>query len=86
MTIDQSMFITVIFANKNQLGQSDGRAAMCIENIFFKTKKLHMKILLGKSQVALKKCKVNNRNLTASHLKQEGTLERLVHLDEGYKF
>ena len=27
---------------------------MCIENIFFKTKKLHMKILLGKSQVALK--------------------------------
>ena len=45
-----------------------------------------MKILLGKSQVALKKCKVNNRNFTASHLKQEGTLERLVHLDEGYKF
>lgn len=59
---------------------------MCIENIFFKTKKLHMKILLGKSQVALKKCKGNNRNLTASNLKQEGTLERLVRLDEGYKF
>ena len=45
-----------------------------------------MKILLGKSQLALRKCKGNNRNLTAGHLKQEGALERLVHLDEGYKF
>ena len=59
---------------------------MCIENIFFKTTKLQMKILLGKSQIALRKCKGNNRNLTAGHLKQEGALERLVHLDEGYKF
>ena len=45
-----------------------------------------MKILMGKSQIALRKCKGNNRNLTAGHLKQEGALERLVHLDEGYKF
>ena len=59
---------------------------MCIENIFFKTKKLQMKILVGKSQVALRKCNGNNRNLTAGHLKQEGVLERLVHFDEGYKF
>ena len=71
---------------KSELRQSDRRAAMCIENIFFKTKKLQMKILLGKSQIALRKCKGNNRNLTAGHLKQEGALERLVHLDEGYKF
>ena len=59
---------------------------MHIKNIFFKAKKLQMKILLGKSQVALRKCKGINRNLTAGHLKQEGALERLVHLDEGYKF
>ena len=59
---------------------------MCVENIFFKTKKLQMKILLGKSQIALRKCKGNNRTLTAGQLKQQGTLERLVHLDEGYKF
>ena len=71
---------------KSELRQSDRRAAMCIENIFFKTKKLQMKILLGKSQIALRKFKGNNRNLTAGHLKQEGALERLVHLDEGYKF
>jgi len=59
---------------------------MYVENIFFKTKKLQMKILLGKSQIALRKCKGNNRTLTAGRLKQQGTLERLVHLDEGYKF
>ena len=45
-----------------------------------------MKILLGKSQIALRKCKGNNRILTASQLKQQGTLERLGCLDEGYKF
>ena len=59
---------------------------MSVENIFFKTKKLQTNILLGKSQVVLQKCKGNNRCLTAGQLKQKGTLERLVHLDEGYKF
>ena len=59
---------------------------MCVENIFFKAKKLQMKIILGKSQIALRKCKGNKRALTAGQLRQQGTLERLVHLDEGYKF
>ena len=59
---------------------------MCVENIFFKTKKLQMKIPLGKSQIALTKCKGNNRTLTTGQVKQQGTLERLVHLDEGYTF
>ena len=42
---------------KSELRRSDRRAGMCVENIFFKTKKLQMKILLGKSQIALRKCK-----------------------------
>ena len=71
---------------KSELRRSDRRAAMSVENIFFKTKKLQMKILLGKSQIALRKCKGNNRFLTAGQLKQPDTLERLVHLDEGCKF
>ena len=58
---------------------------MC-ENIFFKTKKLQMKILLGKSQIALRKCKSNTTALNAGVLKQQGTVERLIHLDEGFKF
>ena len=59
---------------------------MCIENIFYKTKKLQMKILLGKSHIALRKCKGNNKNITAGQIKQQGTLDRLIRHDDGYKF
>ena len=46
-----------------------------------------MKILLGKSNVALRKCKNSkNDSLQAGNLKQEGALERLIHHDEGFKF
>ena len=57
---------------KSELRWSDRRAAMCVENIFFKTKKLQMKIMLGKSQVALRKCKGNNRTMKAGELKHPG--------------
>ena len=66
---------------KSELRRSDRRAAMFVENILFKTKKLQIKILLGKSQIALRKCKGNNRCLTDGQLKQKCTLERLVHFD-----
>lgn len=59
---------------------------MNVENIFFKTKKLQMKILLGKSQIAARKCYSNGRSLKAGDLKQDGGLQKLVHYDEGYKF
>ena len=45
-----------------------------------------MKILLGKSQIALRKCKQGNQTITAGQLKQEGGLETLIRHDEGYKF
>ena len=59
---------------------------MCVENIFFKTKKLQMRILLRKSQIALRKRKQGNQTITAGQLKQQGGLERLIHHDKGYKF
>ena len=59
---------------------------MCVENIFFKTKKIQMKLLLGKAQVAVRKCKGNKHSLKAGMLKKDGALDRLVHLDEGFKF
>ncbi len=71
---------------KSELRRSDRRAAMCIENIFFKCKKLQMKILLSKAQVALRKCKGNKRTLNAGNLKQQGALDRLLRYDEGFKF
>ena len=45
-----------------------------------------MKILLGKSQIDLRKCKSNTTALSAGVLKQQGAVERLIHLDEGFKF
>ena len=71
---------------KSELRRSDRRAAMCVENIFYKSKKLQMKILLGKSYVALRKCKGNDKNITSGQLKQQGVLNRLIQRDEGYKF
>ena len=59
---------------------------MCVENIFFKAKKLQMKTLLGKSQVALRKCRGSNGTMKAGQLKQQGALDRLIHHDKGFKF
>ena len=42
-----------------------------------------MKLLLGQSQFALRKCKLRNRTLNAGQLKG---LESLIRHDEGYKF
>ena len=85
---DKDRLVSVHYSDicKSELRQSDRRAAMCVENTFFKTKKLQMKILLGKSQIALRKCKGNSRAINAGQLKHEGAIEHLIHLDEGFQF
>ena len=84
---DRSVKVQYSDICKSELRRSDRRAAMNVENIFFRAKKLQMKILLGKSNVALRKCKNSkNDSLWAGNLKQEGALERLIHHDEGFKF
>ena len=59
---------------------------MRVENIFFKTKKLQMKILLGQSQIALRKCQGNRRTITAGQLEQPGAIDNMIHHNEGFKF
>ena len=71
---------------ESKFRRSDRRAAMCVENISFKTKKLRIMILFGKSQIALRKCKSNTTAFNAGVLKQQGPVERLIHLDEVFKF
>ncbi len=71
---------------KSELRQSDCKAAMCVESIFFKTKKLQMKILLGQSQVALRKCQRNSNTITAGQLKQPGAIDNMIHHGQGFKF
>ena len=49
---------------KSELRRSDQRAAMCVE------KTIQMKLLLGKGQVAIRKCKGNKHCLKAGMLKK----------------
>ena len=71
---------------KSELRRSDRRAAMCVENIFFKAKKLQMKFLIGQSQIALRKNKMGNRTLTAGVLKTTEGLQSLINHDDGFRF
>ena len=71
---------------KSELRRSDRRAAMCVENIFFKAKKLQMKFLIGQSQIALRKNKMGNRILTAGLLKTTEGLQSLINHDDGFRF
>ena len=45
-----------------------------------------MKILLGKSKIAVRKCKISDRAITADQLKTPGIIGNLIRFDEGYKF
>ena len=81
---DRLVSVSLFSVNLNQDDQIE--ELQCVLKTFFKAKKLQMKILLGKSQVALRKCKGNSRSLNAGWLKSEGAIERLIHLDEGFQF
>ena len=70
---------------KSELRRSDRRASMCVENIFFKTKKLQDSFRKISDSIK-KKGKSNTTALNAGVLKQQGAVERLTHLDEGFKF
>ena len=59
---------------------------MCVENIFFKAKKLQMKFLTGQLQIALRKNKIGNRILTAGVLKTTEGLQSLINHDDGFRF
>ena len=58
---------------------------MYVENIFFKTKKLQMKILLGQSQITSRKCQGNRCTITAGQLKQPGVIDSMIN-HNGFKF
>ena len=59
---------------------------MCVENIFFKAKKLQMKFLIGQLQIAVRKNKLINRTLTAGELKTREGLQSLINHDDGFRF
>ena len=71
---------------KAELMNKDRRAAMNVENLFFKTKKLQMKIITGQTSIALRKHKPNQKPITASTIKSSDSLQSILKTDQGYQF
>ena len=71
---------------KSELRHQDRRVAQDPDNLFFKTKKLQMKMMLDKVQIAMRKCKCKDLSLKAGSLKDPFMINDIVFKDIGYKF
>ena len=71
---------------KSELRQQDRRVAQDPDNLFFKTKKLQMKMMLDKVQIAMRKCKCKDMSLKAGSFKDPAVVNDIVFRDIGYKF
>ena len=69
---------------KWELQSIDRRAAQSVPNIFFKHKKLQMKQISDKVNLAVRRCKNKGKKITAAEARDPAYLEKLVKLDEGY--
>ena len=70
---------------KWELRSQDSRAAMSVPNIFYKLKKLQIKQIQDSACITLRKCKTKGKCFTAGDLKSEDYLDKLVHLDDGFR-
>ena len=69
---------------KWELRSVDRRAAQSVPNIFFKHKKLQMKQISDKVNLAVRRCKKRGKKITAAEARDSSYLDKLVNLDEGY--
>ncbi|MCU7800825.1 MAG: AAA family ATPase [gamma proteobacterium symbiont of Lucinoma myriamae] len=69
---------------KWELRSIDRRASQSVPNIFFKHKKIQMKQISDKVNLALRKCKRKDNKLTAAEARNPSCVDKLVRLDEGY--
>lgn len=56
-----------------------------VPNIFYKLKKLQIKQIQDSACISLRKCKTKGKKYTAGELKSEDYLNKLAHLDEGFR-
>ena len=71
---------------KSELQRADRRAATNVENLFFKTKKLQMKLITSRTQIALRQHKTKDMTITAGTLKNQSAITQIIQHDQGYKF
>ena len=62
----------------------DRRAAQSVPNIFFQHKKLQIKEISDKVNLAVRRCKHKGKKLTAAEARNIDYLDKLVNLDESY--
>ena len=70
---------------KWELRVQDRRVAQSVPNIFYKLKKLQIKQIQGSASLSLRKCQRKGKKYTAGDLKSAESLEKLIHLDEGFR-
>ena len=69
---------------KRELRCQDRRAAQSVLNLFYKLKKLQIKQIQDTASISLRKCKTKGK-YTAGDLKSEDYVNKLIHLDEGFR-
>ena len=70
---------------KWELRCQDRREAHSVSNLFYKLKKLQIKRIQDTPSIALRKCKNKGRKVTTGDLKSEGSIKKLINLDEGFR-
>ena len=69
---------------KWELRSMDRRVAQSVPNIFFKLKKIQLKNISDRANLALRRCKSEGKKWTAKDILNPTTVNELVNLDEGY--
>lgn len=77
--------VTYSTVAKWELRCQDRRVAKSVPNIFYKLKKLQIKQIQDSASIAIRKCKTKGKKYTAGDLKSDNYLNKLVHLDGGFR-
>jgi hypothetical protein len=70
---------------KWELRSQDRRVAESVPNIFYKLKKLQIKRIQDSAGISVRKCKTKGKKYTAQDFKTEERVNKIIHLDEGYR-
>ncbi|XP_063442198.1 uncharacterized protein LOC134722507 [Mytilus trossulus] len=81
---DRSVSVHFTDIVKWELRSMDRRVAQSVPNIFFKLKKIQLKNISDKVNLALRRCQSEGKKWTAKDVLNPNTVNDLVRLDEGY--
>lgn len=70
---------------KWEMRNIDRRVAMCIPNLFYKMKKLQIKYIQGKIQIAIRKYKLQGKKITVHDVLAPGAVDNMVKYNEGFQ-